>query len=465
MSNVTRLWLVVSALFICNHGPAAAVPVQKQVNLIEIRTGWGGLGASQSATVTIRRERGVFLNGGRTVSPLLVQALVDALETLPISEPEAANFGITQQWLKMQVTRQKPRARIQAIEPTAGQRALFAASFTDPAIVATAVKSLFAFRRFDDYPGVRVEITFEDGTRRTAQSRSYFVFMVPWNIDGLASPTYNADISRAVSALLPDKTVNKERLSGRRLETELTEAVMNSIETQWNLRGAEETVGGALALLRTKYQIVETEIGPWHDAEFGTATYKGEPEEMNLHAAVRKNSFPPSLTHAVVLRQVKGRVEGVEAFLKAGGAHETRVLSVPWLNKYMDAHPQTPVRISYVQDASFGDKALRTYVADMTFRGREDLVAQARAQHREIVLLIAGAKYAESYWLLFPDNHMVLWRYNGPTGLLSWRPEDFSNGKCAEYEPPDGGCSGREITADGVLAAAHANRDQECMSQ
>jgi hypothetical protein len=51
---------------------------------------------------------------------------------------------------------------------------------------------------------------------------------------------------------------------------------------------------------------------------------------------------------------------------------------------------------------------------------------------------------------------MVLWRYNGPAGLLKWKSSDFVTGDCADYGEPEGGCvgalvdpSGNLITADG----------------
>jgi hypothetical protein len=423
------------------------------------------MGEPQSVTVVIRREQDGFVRDGRPVDATLVQALVTALQAPQIADPEMANLGITPAWLKAQVGSQVPRARIQATETTEGQKALFTASFTDLGVIAGALPQLFDSMTTDDYPGAKVEVVFEDGSKLAAQSLSNFIYMIPWSIDDQSGATFNADISRAVSALLPDKAVNKERLTGPDLAEALADAVMDSIETEWNLRGGEEIVGGALALLRQSYQITATEIGPSHHPEYGTATYKGEPEETNLHATVRKSAFPPNVTVALVLRRVKGRVEGVEKFLKAGSGYEKIALSVPWLNAYIDKNPQIPVRISYVQDASFGEKAMRTFSADMKFRGREDLIDGVRRQRLKIVLLIVGERYRESYWLLFPDRHMVLWRFGGPTGLLKWTPADFSAGKCADYEPVFGGCSGREVTADGVLAPADAPMDQECMAQ
>lgn len=108
--------------------------------------------------------------------------------------------------------------------------------------------------------------------------------------------------------------------------------------------------------------------------------------------------------------------------------------------------------------------AMRTFSEDMKARGREDRVEPVGVQQPQITLLIVGNTYSESYWLLFPDKHMMLWRYGGPSGLLKWTASDFPPGLCGTYQSNDGGCSGREVTSDGTLVAEHVPRDQKCMA-
>ena len=374
------------------------------------------------------------------------------------------NLGITVSWLKAQVRLQKPKSFAQATRTTAGQQALFETKFTDRKVVANAIPDLWHYVKFDDYPGVRVRVDFQDGSTLEASTHSYYVFMIPWRVDAQDGETFNADISRAVSALLPPKTVNRERLAGSDLPEQLTKAVMNSIETEWNIKGTEEMVGDALAELRAKYQLVAAEITPYHHPEYGTATYKGEPEENNLHALLRKPHFPPNVVDAVVLRDNRGKVEGIDAFLANAAKYESLALSVPWLNQFIHDHPRTFFRVSYVHNASFGEKAMRTFEGDMKKREREDLIAQVRSQQSQIALLIVGSTYSESYWLVFPDKHLVLWRYAGPSGLLKWTRADFGEGECADYRMNNGGCSGREVDQNGNLIAEGKPRDESCVA-
>lgn len=94
-------------------------------------------------------------------------------------------------------------------------------------------------------------------------------------------------------------------------------------------------------------------------------------------------------------------------------------------------------------------------------REREDLISVVQAQQPQIALLHVGFVY----WLLFPDKHMLLWRFEGPRGFLKWKPSDFPAGKCGEYYwVNDGGCSGREISPDGELLPDHEPNDVSCMT-
>jgi hypothetical protein len=175
------------------------------------------------------------------------------------------NLGVTLAWLKEQVTSQHPRARTQSLQTTAKQQELFTTSFTDPDLIAKVLPELFEFSKTDDYPFADVEVTFEDGSKIRASSHSYYVYMLPWTFDGKNDESYNADISRAVSALLPPKTVNKERLGGDDFLKELVDAVIGSIETGWNLLGTEDRAGDALRALRSTYIVERADINPYHN--------------------------------------------------------------------------------------------------------------------------------------------------------------------------------------------------------
>ena len=168
-------------------GLSLSVPIaraQESVRLIEIHSGWGGLGTPQNADVIIRSKDGAFFRDGKRIDAVQVQALVAALQAPRITKPDMENLGVTSAWLKEHVAAQHPRARTQALQTTAKQQELFTTSFTNPDLIAKVLPELFEFSRTDDYPFAEVEVTFENGSQIRASSHSYYVYMLPWTFDG-----------------------------------------------------------------------------------------------------------------------------------------------------------------------------------------------------------------------------------------------------------------------------------------
>jgi hypothetical protein len=420
---------------------------QKIVKRVVIHSSVGSLGWGSDTTVVIKRKRGKYLSSGRPVSAVQVQSLAAALSAPPLTWLDMANLGITSEWLASKVESQWPPAGYRAPEMTAGQKKLFQKSFTDLNLVAKNVLPAFMSIRTDYFAFCKVEIVFDDGSKLSAESYSYSPFMLPWSMKGRRF-TYNADISRAVAALLPAESANKSTLAGDELAFDLTLAVMASIERE---RDLQERAGEALKMLQTTYEVITAELTPYSHPEYGT--YRGAPEEMNLHAAVRRSNFPSNVIDTLVLRYANKEVKGVYEFLKSAAKYEDLALSVPWLNDYIRDNPHAAVRISYAHDKSFGDSTMRVFTADMKLLGREDLIEQVKSQQADITLLIIEGTNTESHWLLFPDKHMVLWRHYAGAGilrLLKWAPKDFRKGErqCSDGQ---GLCSGREITAEGML--------------
>jgi WG containing repeat len=148
-----------------------------------------------------------------------------------------------------------------------------------------------------------------------------------------------------------------------------------------------------------------------------------------------------------------------DGFLQTGSRYEDLALSVTWLMDWLRHHPDTHAYLSNVHGRSFGEHAMQTFSKDMELRERNDLVEKVRAEQSQTALLkIDGAD-----WLIFPDRHLLLWRYEWSRGLLNWTPNDFGEGECAEYRVNNGGCSGREVSPDGTLISASTPRDVECL--
>ncbi len=419
---------------------------------VQINSRWGGLGTPAASELTIMKQGSKFRLGQRIIDAQLLGSFLTALREPDIPEIDLSNLGITQEWLIR--NHEGPLSQYQGGPEVRArnQQALYRARFEDPAYISPLLSRIYKSGfHTDDYPSVQVLLTFEDGSDASLSSHSQQPFMLPWKIErnGATHVTFNANISRALAAMLPKKTVNRPRISGEGLLEILRTAVDEALEPELNLLDAGNRAAGALAALRQHYSVVESEINEFHHPEYGTEWSGNQPHETNLHAVLTRSDLPPNVVDAAVLEYKDGKVQGLEAFLTSANKYENLLLSVPWLADYIREHNKVPVRISYVHDASFGDKALKVFSKDMHALGRDDLVQEVTIKQSEIALLITGMTYAESYWLVFPDKHMILWRYNGPSGLLKWKPSDFQTSECADYGVPFGGCVGATIDSDG----------------
>ena len=204
--------------------------------------------------------------------------------------------------------------------------------------------------------------------------------MLPWKIElrGTTHLTFNANISRALVALLQKNAVIGSRISGEGLLVIVRTGVDRSLEPDLNLLDADYRATAALATLRQDYSVLEAEINAFHHPEYGTEWSGNQPHETNLHA-VLKSGFPPNISEALVLEYKDSKVQGVETFLESASKYENSLMSVTWLADYIREHEQVPLRISYVHNASFGDKALQIFIKDMRALGRNDLVKRQRS--------------------------------------------------------------------------------------
>lgn len=278
---------------------------------------------ARDAGLVIRRNGATFSHDGRPIDPKLVQALVKALEFRAISAAEPSNVGLTTatlERLRVQVTSDTP-------EILPAQKELLTRSFRDTAAVKKVLQGLFDVFVFDDYPAVRVRVTFSDKTELIGISNSPSDFMLPWRVGPAEIKTFQADISRATAALMPPGMLNRDRLRGTGFDTTFIEALRNYIEPEWNLADAEHRAGSTLAALRKHYTIESAEIDGSHDAEYGEEWKSGQPSETNLRVRLHRRGLPEAVSFVLVLQFRDGRVEGLDEFLGSAARYGRVILA------------------------------------------------------------------------------------------------------------------------------------------
>jgi len=133
----------------------------------------GEASGRRDETVSIRARNGTLTSDGKRAAQSNVETLAAALRAPIIPAPDPANLGVTPPWLDQQIADPRGRFRLEAARATASQRALLTNTLKDRQKIERVVPTLFSYVRMDDYPGATVEVTFDDGTKLTAETHSY----------------------------------------------------------------------------------------------------------------------------------------------------------------------------------------------------------------------------------------------------------------------------------------------------
>jgi len=421
------------------------------VKQIVIESRWRGMGEPADSTLVVQNRNGSLYLEDKQIESGKIDDLLAALKAAALPAPQVTNLGITADWLRQNVKPvPKQGEAAKYYEGAPNQRALYENTFSDLGIIQKLLPSLFDFWKSDDYPELMLTVTFADGQKWTAISDSYFPLMLPWTVDlnGQKRKTYNADISRALASLMPDGSLNLERLNDTELKVGLHDEVMQHIQNEWNILGVENRAPNGFAKLRRGYQIEHAKISAYRGLDFGYTGSEAGPHEENLQATLRKPSLPSNVAEDVVLLYHDGLVKGAENLADRIAPYEALALSVPWLNQYLVDHPQQPLYIRFVHDRSFSEKAMQNFKADMKELGKESLADEvALAQDKAALLFLDYG----SDWIILPDKRMILWRHYLPASFLKWKAADFQFRRCADYNSNNGGCVGAVVTAEGVL--------------
>jgi hypothetical protein len=461
-------------LLLCLASPCATFSQDsRSVRLVEITSTRsqisGGLvrnsNASQSpdtnpnrTELAIRKEGDAYKRNGQAVDPNLIASLVSALTAPANPELNLDDLGVTPAWLKQQaasVARSVSETSLVGREHV--PEAAVESTFADPVIMDKIVPELFDRRYYACVDCARylfqviVVVTFDDGSGLSASASSEFPFMLPWRRSNAIA--YNAGISRAVAALMPDKSANRSLLLAERLDLQLGHA---AVRQALNL-DVEHRTGGAFDALRSKYTIVRASIGHYSDPVL-RGPVQPTPENSSVSLQLRRSDTPDIFfDDELLLPYTDGNVAGTDTFLQRAPQYEQLVLSVPWLNQFVQQNKRTVrPRLAFSHGVSLSDAAAQVFSDDMHARGRDKLAVKTEAMKGQVALLIVGFGMEESDWLVLPDRHMVLWRYlqipiYGKPDLLKRQPLDFPRGPCAKINTA--GCVGAEISPDGAVIA------------
>lgn len=415
--------LVVFFLVVCallgSSVPGCALP--EKVEMLKITSTHGGWSFEKSECV-ITRKGDSFYRGEERIDTRLIDDFLKALREPAMKDFDLLNMGITSSWLQ-----ENAESALRENNPysyhyyTEEERRFFGAQFSKIERVHKILDGYYHSGGWtDDYPSIELEIAGYDGRIVHVSSESQKAFMIPWTIQNksLKSKTYNANLSRAIAALLPSGFVNRKRISGQTLKIELAQYLLDACRDELDKIGSIKKIGNEIRKITDKYQIKTTMIAMISSVDLDFV--------FGWHAVLTRKDLPENISIGLCIPMEKEKLTSLDPFLKKSDYYINLVLSVPWFSKYLKSHKNTSVEIRFVKDRSLSPKAEESIIENMKKVGKYDLVESLREQISQSAYLeISEPERRDSRWIVLPDHRMLLWCFKG-NRVLKWEQSDFN---------------------------------------
>ena len=355
----------------------------------------------------------------------LIERLLTAIDEPIMDKVDMRNLGITQSWLDAQAqpALDNYRSSHQNFETIPSQQELFLRSFKDISLAEVFIDKYYNGEGWtDDYPQVGLRIIMEDGREIRVYSDSQKQYMLPWKItmDGKRFKTYNADISRAIAALLPEGFYPKDRvrIAGADMPQAITGDLLYQIRYQWDMLYAQDKVGDQIAPIKEQFIIHNMGIAGIMSVNV---------DSYGLHALLQRKDLPDNILVGLHLPIEEGFSLDIEPFIARSDYYIELAHSVPWLSEYLNARPEVLLEITFVKDASVSRKIKDSILEDMRGHSKTALA-------EEIIGQLPGSCFVEvvqdkefrrySRWIILPDKRMLLLHFTGDE-VLSQKASNF----------------------------------------
>lgn len=382
---------------------------------IEIELSYQSISYHKADHFVISIKDGQAKRGTESVPIGAVANLVAAIQEPRTMEPSLANLGMSVAWLAAErgSALQSYYRRYPSQHLDANQEAYFGRMFSDPRTAFAWMNSWSRGEvlRLDDYPIANVRLDWPDGTSYELTSGSWFVFMIPWLAGPDKTKTFNADISRAVAALLPEDAVNQKRLAGETLSAEYTDSLLEfQLHEQLRIIGAEDAFDGQLESIKKRFTITSMSEGALLSDDLN-----GEPSlQMHLKNAL----LPENVSIYMTLWTSGDRIANVSDAISVADRCTQLTLSVPWLKTFLSRNRDWSTEIRVVQNQAISQHLATSLLNDLRKNGKAELASMLQPiVPRMAYLYLNGPGGAYSRWFVLPNREMLLWNYKIGTPL------------------------------------------------
>jgi hypothetical protein len=367
-------------------------------------------------TLDIEQTSQGFKAGERRIDAALIEALLRAASA-PL-EPE-----LNAERLRPLIGDVRAEAEKDGLSPHTAQH--FAERVLQRENLQQVLKRLQATKVLDDYPGLHIDMLWASGATLELSSTSRAQLMLPWSVKGFGT-TWNPSISAAVSALLPEVFLNRDRVLGKHLTGSIARYGRELFEDEIGAEEAAERHGAALERLRQRFRIEESSVSRRYrlNTRYGDGVWCGK-----LFAP---GSEPFGFSLCLSTQQ---QLRSFEPFLRDADSLLTRARQVPWLRHFAEGHADAEILVEYLGDRSLGDYARGTLLYDIAHGKHPSALDQLTDELLQRSLGVTVRYGGESgTWIVLPDGRGLL-RAGKPVGALE---PDLESGQLIEADGSGG---------------------------
>ncbi len=421
MKNVFSSIILLTLLF----SGLNAFAQSEDVAWIKITSAWEGLAPSQKSELLIKHKKNGFYVGSKKINIQLIDELLKQLDSKETKTIET--LAITQEWLNAKSEKVIPD---RLYKPLPEEKDFFIKSFMNMELVKKILPRIFGSwtdengvyhskYSTDNYPKFEMVVRKKDGSEINRQSMSQVMFMFS-----------NPKLGKAIAALLPKKFANRELLNGDNLAREIAKEIFDEIEDEIKLVKTQTLIGDELKTLKERYEVQKTAINFQTYIDVGRLPTEKEwwksLDFPSWNAELHRKDLPENVIVGVSLPFKENELKIFSSFMTEIDIVIGKVFSVPWLSQYIKENPETEFEIRYVENRSFSPKGKAEFLEDLKKFAVNVLPSEILSDLDNSIFLQVSKKKSLgwSYWLILPDNRMILWQMKEDAGL-KWKHTDF----------------------------------------
>jgi hypothetical protein len=393
------------------------------IQSIEIKayTDWGGLKKGEINNLIIKRVRNSLIIEN-TKKPLdsnmenFINGLLKIINEPIMNNIDLNNFGINYDWLYNNGTVLMNKNN----RWEKNQKKLFMENYCNINLIKKILQEQYIPNRMhwtDDYPGFELIIRFKDSII-TMQSDSQLPFMLPIKITSntVNGITYNAMLSIALSNILPDNFILKNRIAGNNLSEYIYELIHFQIRDELSTLETRNKFGDILLKLENNFIIKSSRI-----ATIGSIDLHNETVwDLDL---IPKYYFS-NLVIELSVSYKDNKLSSMDQFYSKIDNIIKFILNIPWLVKELE-NKENEIAIRFVDNKSMTDYVQKKFIEDLNKNNKINTLKEINNNLDESVFIIISNGRNYMRCIVLPNSNTILWHYKG-SNILLWDESKFN---------------------------------------